>query len=304
MTLCDRLRRGLPPPFGVIDMHGHVGRYAYPIADLASEGLLRVLRRAGIETILCSHMQCMSADADWGNAQVLECLRQGEGRLRGYAAVFPSDPQTVHASVSGWIRAGFIGIKLHDANQFRYDDPAYEPAYRLANEHRLPVLMHCWGRPAQFAAAVRTARAYPDLTVILAHGGSANPEGYAQAAQAAPNILIDTCLSRSPLGMIEFLVARAGPERIVFGSDGYFYSITQQLGKIMGAELPDSVKRLILRDNALRVLGRVRAGGVEAPAPPAEEPPKTTDAPGPSDDSHPVPARKRWSTRGVRTPGP
>jgi predicted TIM-barrel fold metal-dependent hydrolase len=69
---------------------------------------------------------------------------------------------------------------------------------------------------------------------------------------------MDTCFSRCPLGLVEYLVAGAGAERVVFGSDCAFYSLTQQLGKIMGADLDDTAKKLILCDNAARILGAIR----------------------------------------------
>lgn len=258
MTLCDRLRQGLPPPFDVIDMHGHVGRYAYPIPDLSTARLTEVMDRIHVSRIVCSHMQCMSTDTVWGNSEVLRHMRESDGRILGYVAVFPSSPDTVRDQVTSWIAQGFTGLKFHDSNRFRYDDPAYEPAYRLAHDHAMPVLLHTWGDAAEFAAAIRAAKAYPDLTIILAHGGSQHPDDYIQTVQAAPNIVLDTCFSRCPLGLIEYLVKGAGEENVVFGSDAYFYSLTQQLGKVMGAELSDSVKQRILRENGERILSRIR----------------------------------------------
>jgi len=257
-TLLESLRTGQPPPFPVTDMHGHLGRYAFAIPDMTVEGLLRVMDRAGVQRIVCSHMQCMSADNHWGNAQVHACMRLAPGRILGYVSVFPASTEVVRAEVRHWLSAGFSGLKLHDSNGFRYDDPAYLPAFELAQEHGLPVLLHTWGVPAQFEAAMAVARCFPHLTVILAHGGSADAEGYVHAVQGARNLVVDTCYSRCPVGLVERLVAAAGPERVVFGSDCTFYSLTQQLGKIMAADLPDAAKRQILNGNAERILGAAR----------------------------------------------
>jgi predicted TIM-barrel fold metal-dependent hydrolase len=257
-TLLERLRAGQPPPFPVTDLHGHLGRYAFPIPDLTTAGLLGVMDRTGVQRLVCSHMQCMSSDSAWGNEAVLEHLRQAPGRILGYVSVFPSDQARVRAAVTHWLGAGFSGLKMHDSNGFRYDDPAYEPAYELANERALPVLLHTWGGPVQFEAAIAIARRFPDLTVILAHGGSANPDAYIRAVLAAPNLVMDTCFSRCPLGLLEHLVAGVGAERVVFGSDCCFYSLTQQLGKVMAADLDEAAKRLIRFDNAARILGAIR----------------------------------------------
>jgi predicted TIM-barrel fold metal-dependent hydrolase len=190
-------------------------------------------------------------------------MARAPGRILGYVSVLPASAERVRAEARRWLEAGFVGLKLHDANGFRYDDPAYLPAYELADERSLPVLLHTWGAPAQFEAAVAIARRFANLTLILAHGGSAEPEGYVRTVLEAPNLVMDTCFSRSPLGLIERLVAAAGADRIVFGSDCYFYSLTQQLGKIMAADIGEAAKRKILAGNAERILARA---GVPTPA--------------------------------------
>lgn len=255
-TLIDRLRAGEAPEFGVLDLHGHVGRYAYPIPDLTAEGLLEVLDRVRVECIVCSHMQCMGRNMEWGNREVLAHMRACPGRILGYISLFPASPAVVRSEVELGLGEGFTGLKLHDHNGFAYDDPAYLPAYEMANERSLPVLFHTWGQERQFASILRLAERFPELSIILAHGGSQNPDLYIKTARSAPRIFIDTCFSACRRGLVEYLVAGAGAERIVFGSDCYFYSLTQQLGKILGARLDDKIKQQILRDNAVGILAR------------------------------------------------
>ena len=256
--LAHRLRLGQPPEFGVIDLHGHVGRYAYPIPDLTPEGLLAVLDRTHVEHIACSHMQCMGRDMDWGNREVLACMRACPGRILGYASLFPASATEVREETARRLADGFVGLKLHDHNGFPYDDPAFLPAYEMADERRLPVLFHTWGQDRQFAAILRVAERFAEMSILLAHGGSQNPDAYIATALAAPNVYIDTCVSGSRRGLVEQLVDGAGADRVVFGSDCYFYSLTQQLGKIMGSRLDDATKRRILRDNAARILERAQ----------------------------------------------
>lgn len=258
-TLLEKLRAGEAPDFPVLDLHGHVGRYAFPIPDLGAEGMIEVMDRIRVEAIVCSHMQCMGRDMDWGNRQVLAYMRACPGRILGYVSLFPSSPEAVRAQVEHCLGAGFTGLKLHDHNGFAYDEPAYLPAYELANERRLPVLFHTWGQERQFASVRRLAERFPEMSVILAHGGSQNPESYVNMAQAGPRVYIDTCISASRLGLVEYLVAEAGVERIVFGSDCYFIGLPHQLGKILGARLDDATKRRILRDNAAAILARCQA---------------------------------------------
>ena len=56
---------------------------------------------------------------------------------------------------------GFTGLKLHTSNSFVYTDPVYAEALGVANERRLPVLLHTWGSAADFVAVRELAAKYP-----------------------------------------------------------------------------------------------------------------------------------------------
>jgi predicted TIM-barrel fold metal-dependent hydrolase len=234
-----------------------MGRYAYPIADLSPEGLVTVMDRVGVDKTVVSHMQCMSTDVDWGNAEILRGMEACPGRILGYISVFPSTVQQVAESVRRWFALGFTGLKFHDSNQFPYDDTAYEPAYEFADRHRLPILLHTWGQEHEFRAARTVAARYANLTFLLGHSGSANIDRYIETANAAENIYLETCFSRAPRGTVETLVQRAGADKVVWGSDSYFYSMTQQVGKILGARISDDDKIKVMRTNAENILARI-----------------------------------------------
>ncbi len=51
-------------------------------------------------------------------------------------------------------------------------------------------------------------------------------------------------------------MAGAGVEKVVWGSDVYCFSQTQQIGKVLGAKIPDKAKSQILSGNARRLLER------------------------------------------------
>ena len=55
-------------------------------------------------------------------------------------------------------------------------------------------------------------------------------------------------------GVIERLVAEAGADRVVFGSDVPLMDPRPQLGKIITAEISDDEKRLVLGENAKQLL--------------------------------------------------
>ena len=91
-------------------------------------------------------------------------------------------------------------------------------------------------------------------------GHSGNVDGPRQeaiaAARANPNVYLETCSSFRTPGVIEELVARAGADRVLFGSDTPLMDPRSQIGKIITAEISDDAKRLVLGENARRLLFR------------------------------------------------
>jgi uncharacterized protein len=58
-------------------------------------------------------------------------------------------------------------------------------------------------------------------------------------------------------GFVEMAVRELGAGRIVFGSDVAGRSFASQLAKVTGAAIPESAKRLILRENLRGLLGPI-----------------------------------------------
>lgn len=250
----------------IIDMHCHLGRYGFAIPDRSLETLVRGMDRLGVTKLVTSHMRCMrpvADEAESGNDVVCQAMSRYPGRILGYMTVVPAnDAAATRGAVERRLRQGFTGVKLHNGNGIPYESPGYRAVYEVANERCLPVLLHTWGNPAEFAQIHKLAERYPDVSLILAHGGSANPEAYIEAVRSHPWVFMDTTYSISPRGLVERLVTEGGADKVLWGSDAYFYSQSQQFGKILGARLPDEAKLKILGRNAAVVLGRIRDGGL------------------------------------------
>jgi len=74
------------------------------------------------------------------------------------------------------------------------------------------------------------------------------------AAQRFSNVYVETCSTFREPGVIERLVAEAGADRVLFGSDVPLMDPRTQLGKILTAKIGDCEKRLVLGENARRLL--------------------------------------------------
>jgi predicted TIM-barrel fold metal-dependent hydrolase len=106
---------------------------------------------------------------------------------------------------------------------------------------------------------------YPDVPFIIPHLGSFADDWKAQRAFLDPlarhaNIFTDTSGVRR-FDLLAEAARRAGPAKILFGSDGPWLHPGVELAKVFALKLPQSALRLILRDNLLRLIGRARRKG-------------------------------------------
>ena len=104
---------------------------------------------------------------------------------------------------------------------------------------------------------IALAERYDRVRWVLAHSGN-SAQGQKQAveaAQACPNIYLETCTSFGEHGTIEYLVEGAGPDRVLFGSDMPLMDPRLQVGRIVTADIPDEVKLKVLGLNAIKLLG-------------------------------------------------
>jgi len=259
--MTDMLTYGLEgkplPVESIVDMHGHLGRTHFAVPDMSPAGVVDAMDRIGIQSTVCSHMQCMSVDVVRGNREVLEAMRAFPGRILGYVSLWACDAGSVKAEVEKCLTWGFTGIKLHTKNGMRYSDPDYTPAYEIANDRRLPILFHAWGDEQTFNEIREISGKYPETALLLAHSGSHNEEEYIRMARDCENVWLDLAFSRSFRGLVDRLVAGVGAGKVVWGSDVYFFGQTQQIGKVLGARISDREKRMILADNAQAILARI-----------------------------------------------
>ncbi len=151
------------------------------------------------------------------NDMVLEAARNSAGALVPFCRVNPHDDSVAEAQRS--LDAGARGIKLHPrAEQFTLDHPAVGDLAAIANERRVPILIHAGrGIPALGVHAVELASRFPDARLILAHAGICDLSWIWQAAPDYPNLLFDTAWWM-PTDLIS-LFCLVPPGQIVFASD-------------------------------------------------------------------------------------
>jgi uncharacterized protein len=111
---------------------------------------------------------------------LLPIVGHNPGRFRLMAALNPHYHYPLPDELERQMTLGAVGLKLHPVHGgFSPNDPALYPVYWLCQQRGLPVIFHCGtsvfpGATNRYADPVLVeyvARDFPDLTIVLAHGG-------------------------------------------------------------------------------------------------------------------------------------
>ena len=115
--------------------------------------------------------------------------------------------------------AGARGIKLHPrAEQFRLEERLTEPIFAVAQERRVPVLVHAGrGIPALGSDALDLAERFPDARIILAHAAVCDLAWIWRFAADHPNLFFDTAWWN--VHDMLTLFSLVPPGQILWGSD-------------------------------------------------------------------------------------
>ncbi|MCI5222760.1 MAG: amidohydrolase [Candidatus Electrothrix sp. AR4] len=240
----------------IIDCHCHAGKgdgLTGPWDTRASLGkYLRRAAAAGISrTVLFA---AFHSDYAAANREVAKIVASRPERFYGFAFVHASRDRgrigrLVRTAVEQY---GFVGIKLH-----RHEAPITREVCEAARSFALPVLYDIMG---EVSVCELLAREYPDINFIIPHLGSFADSwqkqlGFIDHLARHPNIYTDPSGVRR-FDLLEEAVRRAGPKKILFGTDGPWLHPGVELAKIKALALHPSARHLVLFGNFLRLIGR------------------------------------------------
>jgi len=238
----------------IVDGHCHVGRGDTLTGPWDVGRLDRYLRRAdaaGItRTVLFSvfHGDYLAA-----NRAVARVVAERPQRFIGFAFVHPARDagrvaELVHESV---YQLGLRGLKVH-----RHDAALTPEIARVADRFGLPVLYDPMGRVETLELF---ATEFPRVAFIVPHLGSFADDWAAQRVvidllARLPNVYADTSGVRRFDLLVE-AVRRAGPEKLVFGSDGPWLHPGLELAKIRALGLRREDEQAVTGGTLLGLLG-------------------------------------------------
>ena len=243
----------------IIDSHCHAGKgdgLTGPWDTGAPLGAyLRRAARAGIgRTVLFA---AFSSDYRAANAGVGRIVLRHPDWFYGYAMVNAArDAGRIGAMVGEAVTSwGACGIKIH-----RHDARISREVCEVARSFALPVLYDVMGEafPMELVAAE-----YPDVAFVIPHLGSFADDWRAQRTvidlmARHPNVYTDTSGVRR-FDLLAEAVRRAGPQKVLFGTDGPWLHPGVELSKVHVLGLPPALKNLVLGANWLRLTAAARS---------------------------------------------
>jgi predicted TIM-barrel fold metal-dependent hydrolase len=238
----------------IIDFHCHAGRGDQLTAPWNTTAPLKDYlcraRRAGIARTVV--FPAFHTDYRRANRELAGIVARWRPRLIGFAMVNArSDGGRVRELVrEAVVRFKFRGLKIHG-----HEGMPTREVCEAAREFNLPVIVDVAGKAHVIDMF---APQYPNVRFIIAHLGSFADDWRAHERVVEqivryPNVLADT----SGVRRFDYLVQavkRAGPRKLVFGSDGPWLHPALELEKIRLLGLPRDAEACVLGGNAMRLI--------------------------------------------------
>jgi len=247
--------------------------YSRPQAKLATaEELIASMDKTGVEiSVILNAGWTTNELCRETNDYILESIARYSKRLIGFCTVQPKSIDAAVAEIERCARAGARGIgeMRPDIQSFDLtDEEVMTPFVAALRQHKLILLTHASepvGHDYRGKGAITPdvlypfSTRYPDVPLVCAHWGGGLPF-YAlmpEVKQAMKNVYFDTAASPflySPQ-IYRRVADLVGADRILFGTDYPLLSPTRLLDEINTTDLSEAEKRLILSENARRLLG-------------------------------------------------
>ena len=206
-------------------------------------------------------------------AEVIEVAQANPDVLIPFASVDPHKGKAGIREARAYIEQGVKGFKFHpNTQEFWPNDRAFYPLYEVIAEAGLIALFHSGqtgigaGMPGGGGIRLKysnpmavddVAADFPEMDIILAHPSFPWQEEALAVATHKPNVYIDLS-GWSPKYFPEILVRYVNgllKHKMLFGSDFPLITPDRWLSDFEKLPIKDEVRPLVLKENAVRLLG-------------------------------------------------
>ena len=249
----------------VIDCHVHVGTAHQMVVPWNTVGdpeeILRNMSKGQIDQSVIFPMTNPNRHRffEEGNRETAEICRRYPGKFIGFAK---HDALAEKGRIRDLLRKEILELGLRGSKSHR-PQPTREVMDAVA-ELRIPYIYH----PASVADVIEIARDYPQVDIIIAHGGpystvaSRSDQSRLEAIEAArthPNVYLETSRS-TKTRLLEKALRDAGPAKLCFGSDAPDCDARLEAFKIRIAmanvKIPPEQQEMVLGGNILKLINK------------------------------------------------
>jgi predicted TIM-barrel fold metal-dependent hydrolase len=280
-----------PSRLAAIDVHVHLEPEQSSPTDSAArqyfgesgaprdhEGLAEYYRSRNMAFVVFTVDERLTGRPHVTNDEVIQFAADHADVAIAFASVDPTrGAEAVHEARRLVATGQIHGLKLHPpVQQFVPNDRAVYPLYEVFAEARLPVLVHTGhsgigtGMPGGGGIRLKyghpmpiddVAVDFPDLPIIMAHPSFPWQDEAISICLHKPSVYIDLS-GWSPKYFSPTLVQYANSrlkQKVLFGSDYPWITPDRWLADFEKIGIKDDVRPLILKENAVRVLGLGRS---------------------------------------------
>ncbi len=207
----------------IIDAHIHLGNFSvqYPLAESRTEKIVEMLREEGVDYAVASSARALFFGTDAiGNQEIIEAAKK-------YKEIIPMmvlNPWHIDDAMKllhKYNDDGFVRIKMHpNCHKYCLASPIAYPIFEFCEKEGIPIMTHSSGGCSLSGAGPirKVAENFPDLKLVIGHGGIFSDRDVALVANDHENLFIEISVEYEA-GKLEDTIRMIGSERIMFGSD-------------------------------------------------------------------------------------
>lgn len=248
------------------DAHSHLGALPGANPEQRMEVLVRHMDRLGIERLILSQgfeeydSHATPEQVRIENDRVMRAVRHFRDRAYGSLYVNPEHVEASLREFDRCVRDGPMVCVGEVQADLRCNAPQLDPIVERAAAMNVPILQHTWlktmgNEPGESTPydVVELARRHPKAQLICGHTGG-NWELGIRIIRDTGNVYADIAGSDPTSGFVEMAVRELGAKRVLYGSDVGGRSFASQVAKVLGADISDEDRKLILGGNIRRLL--------------------------------------------------
>ena len=229
--------------------------------DGTTSGLIADGQKVGVVHYLVHSVATTPKQVRTINEFISSEVKAHPGLFTGFGTLHPESTD-IEGDFNHLLELGLQGVKLHpDFQKFALDGERAFELGKVISKGGVPVLIHCGDHRYNYSNPLQTKKfldSFPNLTVIGAHfGGWSVWKDAAATLAGSPNLYVDCSSSLSWLTPDEAaqIIRAYGADRVLWGTDYPMWESGSELELFHRIGLTTEEERLILYDNAAKLLG-------------------------------------------------